>query len=60
RAESIGARLRVFSRARAGTEVELSIPSHIAFVSTPSNPARRWFGKLRRGVTAGETEEIEK
>lgn len=46
RAESIGARLRVFSRARAGTEVELSIPGHIAFVSTPSG----WFDRLRRGA----------
>jgi signal transduction histidine kinase len=46
RAESIGARLRVWSRARAGTEVELSIPGHIAFVPAPST---RWFNKLRRG-----------
>ena len=33
RAESIGARLKVLSRAQAGTEVELLIPSQIAFVS---------------------------
>ena len=33
RAENIGARLRVSSRMNAGTEVELSIPAHIAFVS---------------------------
>ncbi len=33
RAESIGGRLKVWSRANAGTEVELFIPSHIAFVS---------------------------
>ena len=33
RAESIGARLKVWSRAQAGTEVELFIPSSIAFVS---------------------------
>ncbi|HEY2963394.1 MAG TPA: sensor histidine kinase [Pyrinomonadaceae bacterium] len=33
RAENIGARLRVWSRTNAGTEVELSIPGHIAFVS---------------------------
>jgi signal transduction histidine kinase len=46
RAESIGARLRVWSRARAGTEVELSIPGHIAFVPAPST---RWFKRLRRG-----------
>jgi signal transduction histidine kinase len=32
RAENIGARLRVSSRVNAGTEVELSIPAHIAFV----------------------------
>ena len=32
RAESIGARLRVWSRENAGTEVELVIPGHIAFV----------------------------
>jgi signal transduction histidine kinase len=33
RAESIGGRLRVWSRANAGTEVELLIPSDVAFVS---------------------------
>lgn len=33
RAESIGARLKVWSRTNAGTEVELVIPSHVAFVS---------------------------
>jgi signal transduction histidine kinase len=31
RAESIGARFRVWSREQAGTEVELVIPGHIAF-----------------------------
>lgn len=53
RAESIGGRLRVWSRARAGTEVELSIPSHIAFVSAP--PAG-WFSRFRRGVETGNGE----
>jgi signal transduction histidine kinase len=57
RAESIGARLRVWSRARAGTEVELSIPGHIAFVSAPPNPARRWIHKLRRGLTTRNSEQ---
>jgi len=33
RAESIGARLKVWSRAQAGTEVELLIPGKVAFVS---------------------------
>lgn len=31
RAESIGASLRVWSRASSGTEVELSVPNHVAF-----------------------------
>ena len=35
RAEGIGARLKVWSRANAGTEVELLIPSQVAFVTTP-------------------------
>ena len=34
RAERIGARFKVFSRAAAGTEVELWIPSHIAWGSS--------------------------
>lgn len=54
RAESIGARLRVWSGSRAGTEVELSIPGHIAFVSTPT---RRWFHKLRRSKSGIEENE---
>ena len=37
RAESIGARLRVWSRAEAGTEVELTVPSHVAFLIQSSN-----------------------
>jgi signal transduction histidine kinase len=39
RAERIGARLRVLSRASAGTEIELTIPSRVAFV--PEAPKRR-------------------
>jgi len=40
RAESIGGRLKVWSRANAGTEVELLIPSHVAFVSHASAKKR--------------------
>jgi signal transduction histidine kinase len=36
RAESIGARLKVWSRPNAGTEVELLIPGDVAFVSQSS------------------------
>jgi signal transduction histidine kinase len=53
RAESIGARFRVWSRARAGTEVELSIPSHIAFVEPPPSG---WFARFRRGANTRDGE----
>ena len=43
RAEKIGARLKVFSRAAKGTEVELSVPSRVAFQAQPSN---HWLGWL--------------
>lgn len=40
RAESIGARLKVWSRAHAGTEVELFIPGQIAFVPEERKEAK--------------------
>jgi signal transduction histidine kinase len=46
RAERIGARLKVWSRAVAGTEVELTVPSYIAFELPSSNRLRRWLAKL--------------
>jgi len=46
RAEEIGARLKVLSGADIGTEVELSVPSDIAFESLASEHRRRWFAKL--------------
>ncbi|MEN3333757.1 MAG: hypothetical protein V7641_3122 [Blastocatellia bacterium] len=49
RAEAIGARLKVRSRAAVGTEVELSVPGHVAFQSQPSKIPWRWFaGWVRR------------
>ena len=45
RAETIGARLTVRSRAAAGTEVELLVPGHVAF---KTQPKRRGLGWLRR------------
>jgi len=43
RADRIGARLKVRSRATAGTEVELSVPGHIAFQDRPSRNPLKWF-----------------
>ena len=41
RAENIGARLKVFSRANAGTEVELVIPSHVAFATVSTSTEKK-------------------
>lgn len=46
RADRIGARLRLLSRAAAGTEIELSVPSRIAFEVQPSGGPRLWFSRL--------------
>lgn len=51
RAEMIGARLVVRSRAAAGTEVELLVPGHVAFKTESS---RRSLGWLRRKVEERE------
>jgi hypothetical protein len=44
RAERIGGKLHVWSRPTAGTEVELSVPSHVAFQS--HSPRRAWLSRL--------------
>lgn len=46
RAESIGARLRIRNRPQGGTEVELSVPSQVAFQNRPSAQSRTWFARL--------------
>jgi len=46
RAERIGGKLHVWSRPTAGTEVELSVPGHVAFQSRPAGRAPGWFSKL--------------
>ena len=43
RAERIGARLKVRRLAAAGTEVELSVPGHVAFQGRPSKNPLKWF-----------------
>ena len=49
RAERIGARFRVLSGASAGTEIELSVPGHIAFKFPASNRRRGWLPRLGLG-----------
>jgi len=49
RAERIGAKLKVWSRSGEGTEVELRVPSDIAFESHRSTRASSWLRRLYRG-----------
>jgi len=46
RAGRIGARLKVMSRAGAGTEVELRVPGDVAFESDASGSTSKWFAGL--------------
>ena len=48
RAERIGARLRVWSRAAAGTEVELSVPGHVAYQVQRSDRRWSWLSRWRK------------
>jgi len=46
RAEHIGAKLRLMSRPAAGTEVELTVPGHIAFASKPASGLSKWIARV--------------
>jgi len=46
RAERIGARFTVRSRVASGTEIELSVPGHIAFKVQSKGRPLRWFTRL--------------
>ena len=49
RAERIGARLEVWSRAGAGSEVALLVPNHVAFQESAASDARAsWWRRLLR------------
>lgn len=60
RAQRIGAHFKVSTRAAAGTEVELSVPGHIAFQQTAGRP-RRWASRFawrrRSRLPDAKTEE---
>jgi signal transduction histidine kinase len=48
RSQRVGATLKLWSRAAAGTEIELVVPGHIAFESDSSNSTPRWLSWLGR------------
>ena len=52
RAERIGAKLKVLSRTKGGTEVELRVPSDIAFESHAVASASKWLQRFRRNRQA--------
>ncbi len=52
RAEKIGAKLKVWSRIDAGTEVELIVPNYVAFKKQPSSRPR-WFSRLKAQKASG-------
>jgi signal transduction histidine kinase len=54
RAERIGARLKVRSRAAAGTEVELTVPGRVAFRNQAPSLPLRWFARLNPRKAEGE------
>ena len=60
RAERIGARLKVRSRASSGTEVDLSVPGHVAFEDSSALHPLRWFARFYRRKAGTETTETEK
>ena len=60
RAERIGARFTVRSRAASGTEVDLSVPGHIAFEVQSADRPLRWFARLYPRRAGAETTERKK
>jgi signal transduction histidine kinase/ligand-binding sensor domain-containing protein len=52
RAEKVGAKLRLWSRAHGGTEIELTLPGQVAFQSYATAHPRQWFARFNRWPAA--------
>jgi signal transduction histidine kinase/ligand-binding sensor domain-containing protein len=57
RAGRIGARLKVWSNGKAGTEVELSVPGGVAFQSNSPRRYLQWFDWFRRQPEGDDAQE---
>jgi hypothetical protein len=57
--KKMGAKLRLWSRAAAGTEVELTVPGHVAFQSHASARPRQWLTRFNRRPIAREAKKAE-
>ncbi len=60
RAERIGARFKVSTRAGAGTEVELTVPGHVAFADAAPHRRRGWMEAFLRGRPQARPDRVEK
>jgi hypothetical protein len=61
RSERIGAKLKVSSSAAGGTEVDLRVPSRLAFESQRSTRASKWLAKAQaRNQDASKPEQKER
>jgi signal transduction histidine kinase/ligand-binding sensor domain-containing protein len=60
RSEGIGASLRLLSRIGAGTEVELTVPSAIAFENQSRRPVPHWLTWLNREKFEPQSDAIRK
>ena len=54
RSEGLGGHLHVWSKANAGTEVELRIPAHVAYVQIPVSRSSRLKGLVAAVTRVGE------
>ena len=59
RANKIGARLKIKSRANAGTEIELIVPHHIAFEKDAAGETLKWFSKSPARKSKADNSETE-
>jgi signal transduction histidine kinase len=57
RAERIGGKLKVWSRPADGTEVELSVPGHVAFRSHSKRRGLQWFNRSHPQTTKPDIEK---
>ena len=57
RAERIGGKLKVWSRLADGTEVELSVPGHVAFRSHSKRRGLQWFSRSHPQPTKPDIEK---
>jgi signal transduction histidine kinase len=58
RSESFGGHLHVWSEGNAGTEVELRIPAHVAYVQPPASLFSRLGGRLRQSRALRRTTKL--